>query len=380
MRRLVIGDIHGCYEELEALIREAGIGPGDEIIGLGDVVDRGPESLQVLEFFRKDPRARTLQGNHERKHVRSNRKEIAPALSQIITRQQFKDEACYQESCDWMDHLPRYLEFDEAILVHGFLEPGVPLQQQRETILVGTLSGEKLMEGHGGIRWYERYQGRKPLVFGHHDYLDSGEPVVIPGKVYGLDTGCCHGRRLTGLLLPDFELISVPSRADHWRAVQGHFVDLRFRGAACFAATWQDLEKAARRLRARGVDKSKPGGFAIAVLEACHRSVDLLYRHVLVECERVLGEVRQGEACDPPDERQMAQRFASAVGTSCLAFYLFEARKGRLTTALFFQKLKTPEAVLSLMRKAGLEAEMPTATSDGDLSPPPVGVLDDDTD
>lgn len=73
MQTLVIGDIHGCYFELQALLDKAGLSNGDSIISLGDFVDRGPETPQVLEFFRQTANTRAIMGNHERKHVRAAR-------------------------------------------------------------------------------------------------------------------------------------------------------------------------------------------------------------------------------------------------------------------------------------------------------------------
>jgi serine/threonine protein phosphatase 1 len=52
---LIIGDIHGCYFELQALLDKAGLGAGDAVTGIGDVVDRGPESPQVVDFSEPHP-------------------------------------------------------------------------------------------------------------------------------------------------------------------------------------------------------------------------------------------------------------------------------------------------------------------------------------
>ena len=62
---LIIGDIHGCYYELQALLDKAGLNAGDEVVGIGDVVDRGPETPQVVTFFQETPYARTIMGNHD---------------------------------------------------------------------------------------------------------------------------------------------------------------------------------------------------------------------------------------------------------------------------------------------------------------------------
>ncbi len=126
MKRLIIGDIQGCYTELLELVDKSGVSSDDEIIALGDLVDRGPDSQQVLEFFLTHPNARSIMGNHERKHVRSFRGEVRPALSQQITRRQI-GEARYPEAISQMAVLPHYLELPEAILVHAFFEPHVLL-------------------------------------------------------------------------------------------------------------------------------------------------------------------------------------------------------------------------------------------------------------
>ena len=50
MNTLVIGDIHGCYDELQTLLDKAGLSSGDKIVAVGDIVDRGPETPEVLGF------------------------------------------------------------------------------------------------------------------------------------------------------------------------------------------------------------------------------------------------------------------------------------------------------------------------------------------
>ncbi|MBI3973318.1 MAG: metallophosphoesterase [Chloroflexi bacterium] len=86
MRRLIIGDIHGCDAEVHDLLDKAALSSGDEIIALGDFLDRGTASPAVFDFFQQTPNARSIMGNHERKHVQPFRGELAPALSQRITR------------------------------------------------------------------------------------------------------------------------------------------------------------------------------------------------------------------------------------------------------------------------------------------------------
>lgn len=221
MKRLIIGDIHGCFVEQRELVDKAGLGEDDEIIALGDIVDRGPDSPRVLQFFQTNSKARSLMGNHERKHIRSFRGEIPPALSQVITREQFG--AAYPQAIEFMQMFPRAIELEDALLVHGFFEPDVALGQQRDTVVIGTLSGEKYLTRTYPRPWYELYRGEKPLIVGHQDFLGTGEPFIYQDRVFGLDTGCYHGGSLTGLLLPSFQVVSVPSRQDYWTALKSRY-------------------------------------------------------------------------------------------------------------------------------------------------------------
>ena len=214
MQTLVIGDIHGCYFELRALLDKAGLNEGDSIVSLGDFVDRGPETPQVLDFLQNAPNTRALMGNHERKHVRAARGELSLAISQIISRQQLEDG--YADAVAWMERLPLFLELPYAVLVHGYLEPGVPIEEQNPLVLCGTMGGENILRERYDRPWYELYKEKKPVIVGHHNYTDTDQPFIYQDKVFGLDTSCVNGKSLTGLLLPSFRLVSVPSRGNLW--------------------------------------------------------------------------------------------------------------------------------------------------------------------
>ena len=195
-RTVIVGDIHGCYEELVELLEVAGVRDEDLLISVGDVVDRGPRPLEVIELFRARARSLVLMGNHERKHVRE-----VFSYAQQITRLQLG--ARYAECVAWMRTLPYYHETPEVRVVHAAMVPGVPLADQDEDVLAGTTSGEhKLAAQLGGGYWHERYHDATPIVFGHH--VVGRDPLVTPNRVYGIDTGACHGGRLTALSVPDF--------------------------------------------------------------------------------------------------------------------------------------------------------------------------------
>src|SRR5437763_5214603 len=105
MRYFIIGDIHGCYNELRDLLDKAALNSDDQIIAIGDLVDRGLDSASVVEFFRDTPNADSIMGNHERKHVRWFDEHAEPAASQIITRKPITEDI-YPEVMSFMTDLP----------------------------------------------------------------------------------------------------------------------------------------------------------------------------------------------------------------------------------------------------------------------------------
>lgn len=215
MKRLIIGDIHGCGEELRELLDRAGLADDDEIISIGDLVDRGPDSPGVVRFARFAPRVRVILGNHEHKHLQIAKGISEPSFSQVQARRQFAAED-YEAALAFFEGLPLSLDLPEAVLVHGCFEPGKPLSEQPPEVLLGTMSGESHLIRHFPAMWYELYDGEKPLVAGHHDYSRAGRPLVINDRVFLIDTGCCYGQALTGLVLPDFRLLSVQARRNYW--------------------------------------------------------------------------------------------------------------------------------------------------------------------
>lgn len=214
-RTLVIGDIHGCYDELLQLLDMAGITSTDRVIAVGDLVDRGPKSQAVIEHFAARPQQfYSVRGNHEAKHLRHRGCETINSLSGSIVRRTTSADF-YEYMLDWFASLPTFIELDEAIIVHAGIQPGVPLAQQDPKVLMGV--GSMRRPGFNGKSswWYDdsRLAGSKPIIFGHEK-----RPKVVRGKhgyVWGIDTGAAMGGCLTGLLLPEFRVLSVLT-PDYW--------------------------------------------------------------------------------------------------------------------------------------------------------------------
>lgn len=185
MRYFVVGDIHGCYDEFLDLLLKAEITEQDFIISVGDIVDRGSKSIQIYNFFKNRANSKVLMGNHERKHLRG-----IYSYAQDIVRIQFG--AQYPEFKQWCSSLDYYYETPYAIIVHAALDPKLSLLEQPEEVLAGTTAGDRyLSQVYPNSFWYQHYHAKKPVIFGHH--VVGKQPLVIKNKLYGLDTGACHG-------------------------------------------------------------------------------------------------------------------------------------------------------------------------------------------
>jgi serine/threonine protein phosphatase 1 len=250
-KTFIIGDIHACYAELMELLDRAAIGDGDLVVSVGDLVDRGPEPEAVLDLFRTRKEAIVLCGNHERKHIRR-----VLSYSQQVTKEQLGDR--YDEHVRWMSSLPYHWERADVRVVHFGLFPGVPLADVPEDVRAGTTSGEaRLKEKFGDRSWWDVYEDDTPVVFGHR--VVGPEPLVIRDRIFGIDTGACHGMRLTGLLLPEMRLVSVPAREDHWKRVRAEWQAPVLRSLDWSRMTFEQIERKLKSLRDRDPIDSGPG-------------------------------------------------------------------------------------------------------------------------
>lgn len=333
MKTLIVGDIHGSYVELQELIATAGIAEDDTIIALGDIVDRGPETPQVLDFFHHQSNACSLMGNHERKHVRGARGEVELAMSQIIARGQFGD--AYADALAIMAAFPLYLDLPQAIVVHGYLEPDVLLEQQLEIVLCGTMGGERYLQNRYDQPWYTLYKGEKPVIVGHRDYLRNGQPFVYQDRIFGLDTSCVNGKRLTGIILPDFNIFSVPSRGDLWN-------DMR--------REYRQQNPSAQTGKSRMKKYEQP----VPLNEESINILQEIMERAHQANARVLASLHAQPGYEDLTPRQQAKAFSARIADDPLAIFMQMARKGELSLDRARKVLKDAAQVASLAEKVGI--------------------------
>ncbi len=204
MRTVIVGDVHGCTGELQELLEHVRFAEGtDQLVLVGDLVVRGPDSTGVLALARQ-LRARPVLGNHERKLLAARKGEAGKALGPEHERvaRSLSDE-------DWrmLGEMPLWLDLPAhgARVVHAGVIPGLGVEAAPAEALLTmrTLKGRGRWsdEPDAGPLWGSLYEGPPHVVFGHNA---RAEPQLHAWAT-GLDTACVYGGRLTALVLDQDE-------------------------------------------------------------------------------------------------------------------------------------------------------------------------------
>lgn len=214
-RGIIIGDVHGCVEELEALLDEHAA--DRQPIFVGDLVAKGPDSAAVVALARKHD-APSVRGNHEG-HVlrwRAERKAKRPRAP-LRPEHQHVVDTLREQDWNYLEALPSYVEFPQwnMIVVHAGMVPGHRPEQQRDYDMMNMRAikddGTAAKQRTDGVPWASLWEGPEHLVFGH----DAVTGLQQERFATGLDTGCVYGRALTAMLVPERTIVSVPAVRMH---------------------------------------------------------------------------------------------------------------------------------------------------------------------
>jgi hypothetical protein len=203
-RTIVVGDIHGCYDELMALLEEAQFSEEDRVVAVGDLITKGPKNREVLELFMTDVRFTTVIGNHDLAlRRRWNGEDIDLSSAQKETHKWLKSEK--DAYAAFFNRLPFMIDLGSHLVVHAGLRPNVELHSQTTGDLtrIRTLGPDR--ESDEGTPWYHAYYGDKIVLFGH---WPAPEPRRGK-KAIGLDTGCVYGYNLTAYIIETDEFVAV---------------------------------------------------------------------------------------------------------------------------------------------------------------------------
>lgn len=234
----IIGDVHGCLEELLALFQVLGwhvahepdeVGtprprveppPGRKAVFVGDLGDRGPDTpgvYRVIMELTRRGHALSVLGNHDNKllrKLRGNNVMTTHGLALTLDQLQREPPALADAILAYLEGLPTHLVLDAGRLVvahaglredlHGRVSPRV-----QSFALFGDTTGETDDAGLPvRLNWAEGYHGSALVVYGH-------TPAAGPwwqNNTVNLDTGCVFGGRLSALRYPEREIVSVPAR------------------------------------------------------------------------------------------------------------------------------------------------------------------------
>ncbi len=204
MSTLIIGDVHGCVDELEQLLTLAA---ADRVVLVGDLFTKGPDPAGVWALIRSN-RLPSVLGNHDQRlldHLDGLRPGDRGAR-RCVAALDASDPGWRR----YVREMPLFIEIAGVTVVHAALHPSGSLQDTpRHT---ATVLRRWPDDAPDDPRWWSIYHGERRVVFGHDARVGlvrverGGVPWVI-----GLDTGCVYGGALTGWLIEDDRLVHVPA-------------------------------------------------------------------------------------------------------------------------------------------------------------------------
>lgn len=259
-RRLVfVGDIHGCKDELTALLHQVKFNRAtDHLITTGDVINKGPDSCGVIDTLR-ELGASSVRGNHEDRilgivkalssAVKGNQDSGSHDLDHVGEKEVEEDakerelatslsaeQITYLESFPLILRIGEFKSLGEVVVVHAGLVPGVPLENQdpwavmnMRVIDLDSHVPSESYEADGGVHWARLWNvfqkllpsqqtnasGPTPkhttIIYGH----DARRGLQMQKFTKGLDSSCVRGGKLTALVLTDggaIELVQVPCK------------------------------------------------------------------------------------------------------------------------------------------------------------------------
>ena len=237
----IIGDVHGCYEELRALLRKLGYGvessaddamvtppEGRKVIFVGDLVDRGPQIPEVLRLamtMQEEGTAICVPGNHDMKLMRKLKGrdvQLTHGLADSVEQLAKQPPEFKQAVIKFLDGLVSHYVFDDGNLVVAHAGMKEEMQGRgsgkvRDFALYGETTGETDEYGLPvRYNWAAEYRGKGMVVYGHTPVAES----EWLNRTINIDTGCVFGGRLTALRYPERELVSVPALRTYYESAK----------------------------------------------------------------------------------------------------------------------------------------------------------------
>ena len=235
----IVGDVHGCFDELRDLLKELGYPvdtdklsaahpDGRKPVFLGDLCDRGnkiTETLKLVMNMVKSGNALCIPGNHDVKLLRclnGAKAQQTHGLADSVKQLEGQPEEFITELKEFLDSLIGHYVLDDGKLVvaHAGMKEkyqGKSSRRVREFALYGDTTGESDEYGLPvRLDWAAEYRGKARVVYGH---TPTAEVYAI-NNTFNIDTGCVFGGRLTAYRYPEGELVSVPARQTYYEPIR----------------------------------------------------------------------------------------------------------------------------------------------------------------
>lgn len=237
----IVGDIHGCFDELLELLMTLGYAvetesgdcrvaapDGRKVVFLGDLVDRGPKIVEVLRLVMGMVEAGTamcVPGNHDMKllqKLRGKDVKITHGLADSLAQLEGESPEFRRKLIDFLDQLISHYVLGDGKLVVAHAGMREEMQGRgsgavRSFALFGETTGETDEFGLPvRYNWAAEYRGKAMVVYGH-------TPVAEPqwlNKTINIDIGCVFGGKLTALRYPEKELVSVPAHKTYYEPLK----------------------------------------------------------------------------------------------------------------------------------------------------------------
>ena len=193
IRRLIVGDIHGCSAELADLLATA---KADRVVVVGDVFTKGPDPAGVWQILQAAGAVGVL-GNHD--------------AAMLARPRRFSSMQLPVAAWTWLAQLPIVREEAGYTIVHAGLNPSRGVRgTKRSTALVVRRWPDDTSDSHPF--WWQVWDRPERVIYGHDAKrgLQDHRPRTL-----GLDTGCVYGGSLTGYLIEEDRLIVVPAKSTY---------------------------------------------------------------------------------------------------------------------------------------------------------------------
>ncbi|XP_033126689.1 bis(5'-nucleosyl)-tetraphosphatase PrpE [asymmetrical]-like [Anneissia japonica] len=204
----IVGDVHGCYDEMRELLEKAKNATPKEmtVVFVGDLVNKGPKNKQVLDYVQESG-AYSVRGNHDNAVLYQCLSYQSDTNYEVSARYEWICDLS-QENIDYLRDLPYTIKIPShnVIIVHAGLLPGKPLEHQNlsDMIVMRNVIDRDYFDGGpyaseiaGGSPWIRYWGGKDHIYFGH----DAVRGLQQSTFATGLDTGCVYGGCLTGVFV-----------------------------------------------------------------------------------------------------------------------------------------------------------------------------------